>query len=750
MKKKLLAISFLTLSPLLLLAQIVSGKVSDVEGQPVPFAHVALLRQADSTIVAGMATDDKGTFKIKVNDSGNVFLRVSCVGYQPRNVAIGTSPLTVTLSPLALDEVTVEADRIKKNAISEVYYITDSLRRNSMNVLQLLNRLQGVKIDWVTDAVKIGEHRDVPMMVEGRETTQEYIRNLNPTRIRRVEILRYPKGKYGDAPIVLNIVLNNSYTGFDFGTYAKGMVSLKNKHSHHENGGITFTYATRKWNLYGEAEVKDRRAFEATAYEQMYRDASEITSIEKPGSPNRSESLSLWNASIGIDYKITPDHTLSVQTWADYSEGRDKETYMDMSRDFLSRSENDYDASNVTSGVFYKGEVNGKLHLSGDMTYNHYQVDEDKQYRWLSDVSGQLYEGMKDFWRVNADAQYVWSDRVSSTLGYTFTDKGYKNYSREDNRCLFSSKESRHNAYLNIFLNPNQYFNLVLGSNFMYIKEKEDTQSDSHFSWMPLAKVYWKPFKLISVSANYFCDVQHPNLDQQSTVAYQRNAFLWHKGNPALKANVMHYMECRLELKDIVRFTYLYKYSFREITPWYLVELDRVAETQVNGRYIHQYAGLSGDYTLPHNIGINFTANYQWYKRRAESDCSWRNGHTWYLDVTAMWQPHKYVSLMSGYFLRYDKEPLLQGKKYGQEEQLMVGAGTRLFKNRLSAMLVMTIPTQAISKRTYSKVDIPDYHYATWNNHKVNNAIIQLSLRYNIGKGKASRSKNANNSETEK
>jgi hypothetical protein len=45
---------------------------------------------------------------------------------------------------------------------------------------------------------------------------------------------------------------------------------------------------------------------------------------------------------------------------------------------------------------------------------------------------------------------------------------------------------------------------------------------------------------------------------------------------------------------------------------------------------------------------------------------------------------------------------------------------------------------------------LPEYEYTTWSNEKVNNAIALLSIRYNIGKGKTSKSQNLNKSEAEK
>ncbi|MCD8310188.1 MAG: TonB-dependent receptor [Prevotellaceae bacterium] len=639
--------AFILFSALPLTAQQVTGRVDDDEGQPIPFANVALWQKADSTLLSGTTTDDAGLFSLEVQEREKCFLQISHIGYETETVEITSSSLSITLKPVLLGEVKVTGERIKRNASVDIYYIADSIRKASANTLQLLGKLQGISIDWATDGVKIGEYRDVPMMVEGRDVGAEYIRNLNPERIRRVEVLRYPKGKYGDAPIVLDIILNNAYTGFDMGVHAKGLVSLRNNHSYSTDDGVTFTYATERWNLYGDAGVKSSRIYNATSYGQTYGDASESTATEDYNHPNGSNRLTNLSFTAGVDYKINTEHTLSLQAWISDGRGKDKEAYNDDLGSFFSRSLNGYDAVDFTVGAYYKGTVARKLHLSGDVTYNRYDVDEHKVYTQLADVSDRLYEGKKEFWRANVDGNYRWSDVVGATLGYTFTDKEYADYERPTGSRLFSTLERRHDAYFSVTVNPARNFNLVVGSDFLYVDERSDTLSAGNFSWMPVAKAYWRPFKRVSLYADYFCDVSHPNLDQLSTVAYQRNAFLWHAGNPTLKANVMHYMQLRMDLHDIVQFTYLYKHSSREITPWYDDGGDYVMESLANGNYVHQYAGLDGDYSLPHGIGLNFTANYQWYKRRLAEAVSWQRGHTWCLDVTATWQANSYLALMA-------------------------------------------------------------------------------------------------------
>ena len=105
---------------------------------------------------------------------------------------------------------------------------------------------------------------------------------------------------------------------------------------------------------------------------------------------------------------------------------------------------------------------------------------------------------------------------------------------------------------------------------------------------------------------------------------------------------------------------------------------------------------------------------------------------------------------MAAYFLRHDKHPLLQGEEYGQEETLMLGLMSSLCKGKLSLSVNFAIPTSLVSKRTYKDITIPDFMFTSWEDQRVNNALMQISLRYNFGKGSASRSNNQNRSESEK
>ena len=60
--------------------EILKGRVTDEDNEPVAYANVALLSKADSTIVSGTVTDEDGTFSIASEEDR--ILMVAMLGYE--------------------------------------------------------------------------------------------------------------------------------------------------------------------------------------------------------------------------------------------------------------------------------------------------------------------------------------------------------------------------------------------------------------------------------------------------------------------------------------------------------------------------------------------------------------------------------------------------------------------------------------------------------------------------------------------
>lgn len=654
-----------------------------------------------------------------------------------------------------LKDVVVVADMVSRNASKETIFITDSLRKGTVSAIQLLAKLPGITTDWGTDEVNVGKDKNVPIVINGKEVKREYAISLNPKRIKKVEIMRYPAGKYSDYPVVLNIELADDYKGWDVSTFTRNLYSFRNKHSNREAIGTSFTYTLPKVNLYGSLSFNHRQNYDVSGYEYSSMSdlmiKSEAADYKKP---NISTRNNMGSFSLGADYRLSNNQILSAQAWIERKGTKQNDSFSVFNNDkfYELNSLDDFKTDDYTIGLFYKGKFANHLNLSSELIYNRYDIHEDRIYSEKDNIVLSPYKGNKNYWRYYLSANYYLGNKVSLWADYTQIWKDYSNSDRNENIVLYNSKETRSKLMGAISYQPFRNFNALLGTHLLTVKDENQLKavSEKHTSWMPLFKGYWKPVKWMYLQYNYFCDVEYPNLDQLSTVRWQVNDVLWHRGNSELKPRIMHYSEITVNFVNIVKIDYMYKQSKDEIIDYYLQEDDKTYQTQANCNYRHNYLGMEGDYNLGKGVELSFVANYQWYHRYMKDDTK-HFGRTWYLDTQLLWNvPNTKLSFMASYFLRHDKLPLLQGKQYDEEEKLFVGTSYSLLKGKLPISLEVSIPTSMISKKTYTKVSLPNFAYQIYGDNRVNAFVALISVKYSLGKGKTTKLNNSKNLDMEK
>lgn len=654
-----------------------------------------------------------------------------------------------------LKDVVVVADMVSRNASKETIFITDSLRKGTVSAIQLLAKLPGITTDWGTDEVNVGKDKNVPIVINGKEVKREYAISLNPKRIKKVEIMRYPAGKYSNYPVVLNIELADDYKGWDVSTFTRNLYSFRNKHSNREAIGTSFTYTLPKVNLYGSLSFNHRQNYDVSGYEYSSMSdlmiKSEAADYKKP---NISTRNNMGSFSLGADYRLSNNQILSAQAWIERKGTKQNDSFSVFNNDkfYELNSLDDFKTDDYTIGLFYKGKFANHLNLSSELIYNRYDIHEDRIYSEKDNIVLSPYKGNKNYWRYYLSANYYLGNKVSLWADYTQIWKDYSNSDRNENIVLYNSKETRSKLMGAISYQPFRNFNALLGSHLLTVKDEnqQTAVSEKHTSWMPLFKGYWKPVKWMYLQYNYFCDVEYPNLDQLSTVRWQVNDVLWHRGNSELKPRIMHYSEITVNFVNIVKIDYMYKQSKDEIIDYYQQEEDKTYQTQANCNYRHNYLGMEGDYNLGNGVELSFVANYQWYHRYMKDDTK-HFGRTWYLDTQLLWNvPNTKLSFMASYFLRHDKLPLLQGKQYDEEEKLFVGTSYSLLKGKLPISLEVSIPTSMISKKTYTKVSLPNFAYQIYGDNRVNAFVALISVKYSLGKGKTTKLNNSKNLDMEK
>lgn len=186
----------------------VSGKVLQASNkEPVPFATIALLNEDDSTVINGIAADEKGAFVLKPIPYGSYIIRVATMGYTPYYTKIrpnGERPLwdlgTVMLQTGArtLKEVTITGQKqmFTMNKDSIVFSPDENFLPGGTG-MELLEYVPGITIDAENKVTMEGKDQvkfyvdDRPISTTGMDYNS-YLQNLPSFMIERIEVLKAP------------------------------------------------------------------------------------------------------------------------------------------------------------------------------------------------------------------------------------------------------------------------------------------------------------------------------------------------------------------------------------------------------------------------------------------------------------------------------------------------------------------------------------------------------------------------------
>ncbi len=255
------------LLPAFLLAQnSVSGKILEAENQPLEFANVLLLTQADSSLVKGTVSDIDGFFQIEDVPHGSYFLEISMIGFQKTTIqdiqlmeqtALNIPEVTLTQG-MELDEVEVVARKpLYEQKIDRlVVNVSSSIVATGSTALDVLERSPGVIVNRQNNSISLVGKNGVNIMINGKtsympvDAVVQMLEGMSADNIESIELITTPPAKFdaeGNAGFI-NIVLkkrtdmglNGSYSLS--GGYGKGFVT---------NDQINFNYRRKKVNVYG-------------------------------------------------------------------------------------------------------------------------------------------------------------------------------------------------------------------------------------------------------------------------------------------------------------------------------------------------------------------------------------------------------------------------------------------------------------------------------------------------------------------
>ena len=213
-------------------AETIQGKVTNSNGEAMPFVTISVLTH-DSTLITGAITDDDGQYALEINVP-NYIIQASYIGYR---TAFGGPDFVLSEETEVLQEVEVKAKRpfIERQMDKLVVNVSQSPLAAGSNGNDILRRAPGVRIDKDGNITVNG--KSVEIYVDGKpsylsgQQLKAMLDGTDGNTIEKIEIISNPSAKYdasGQGGIIniktkrnmmkgLNGMLSAGYGGMYFG-----------------------------------------------------------------------------------------------------------------------------------------------------------------------------------------------------------------------------------------------------------------------------------------------------------------------------------------------------------------------------------------------------------------------------------------------------------------------------------------------------------------------------------------------------
>ena len=526
--------------------------------EPVPYATVAVLNASDSVLIHGTVSNIDGDFKILRELPERCILRISHMSYQPllmdcsftdsSSGYLGT--LLLKERSLDLKELVVVGRRIKARAEEgkTIYFMTDKLRRASHSGLDVLTFVPGVQLNFDRE-VSLAGSSNIVVLVDGIERDMDFLGQLDPRRIDRIEVSQMPGANYdADVSGVIHVKLKDQQKGLS------GRLHLEVPTSSSEvyiMPKYSVDYAAGKWNFHSSYQGDIRKFDVERTDRRSYHSAQGPVEVNTNGHLVQDE----WSHRFdyGVDYSVDESNRFNFYGFfnpfsVEFDGKVDLQTKSPEMDDFSwSAQKDDQDRHAATFySLFYEHLFDPNQSLTFDLSHYHYHGRHTTRYFTDSSATGlpqvnesasepgknsafmkidystlltgpwRLEAGIKNTWhRLNDDKQedFQYSQHILAGYGqfsYNGSDKQQGLAMKAGLRLEQSASRLKKGfAYSDLLLLPHANFHYPFDPNH-------------------------------HIALSYKRSVHRPALYELNPASSRQDPFMVHKGNAQLKPEVRH------------------------------------------------------------------------------------------------------------------------------------------------------------------------------------------------------------------
>ncbi len=760
----------------------VTGQLKDAQTKDaLEFCPVAVFNVKDSLITSAV-TNNNGFFTLNLNPGRYRFL-IKYIGYQTdtiKAVMVTESKFmgVIKLNPEVnnLNTVTIQANSHEALIDRDEQVVTAKMRAGASNAKDLLEKVNGVQYDRYNNKIKVDNNDKVIMLVDGLEKDQEYIKNLSPDRIKKIEVIRSPGGRYGleGYSAVINIILKKDYRGTEVYVSDRTMVkpdAAKPEYIPVQNNvSASVNYVYNSLNIYGTGFCNYNNFNLQTTSEKSYANGLTINNtLPTPNSMNGNIHQLLNSGTLGADYSINPKHTISFEGNVEsqpgaYNISRIANQLITSNNGVVSdiqnlQTNNTSDGFNTRNSLFYVGKFDENNELTSNFTYythrNTYTNLFTDNVLFSSNEQGVDTKNSTKFY---LEYLHTFKNKSSLQLGYGNTWESQNNTFKTDStssRFLYS--DIRHKLYAYYSLQLTKKLGVKFGGAGESSSRDADGQSNSYFIFEPFANIQYKPSGLIDFNLKYRSESNYPGIDQTNPFTVVIDQQSERIGNPYLTPDVLHKISLIANvLGGLIQIEPYYNFSPNYITESGALLPNDIFQYSYSNVGLYQIYGTQIRTTAPlgKNTHLYLQSDADFFSSSINYNGKTNNLNDWNMSSQLIYQSPKTNTVFG---LKYQKNLTriitAQGYQTSDNDYWITFVQAPLLKNKLNVMLLYFIPLDLgvnydqggfIQTNGYTETKASNISFLK------NMVMLQISYRFNKGKSANKKEKNVEQDDQKK
>jgi len=773
--KKYLLFAVLLIGGILINGQqkiMLTGQVKDEKTKEnLIFTTVAVYHNMDSLVTGGV-TNDKGYFNLPVQ-SGDYKIVISNVAYESDTIETGMvyadqflGVIKLKQSDKTLDEHQVKGSAINNSLDKDVYIITDAQKDASNDTKNVLDKISGVSYDRYGGALKVDNNDNIIVLVNGVEKDQEYIKNLPPDRLLKVEIIRDPGGRYGleGYSAVINVILKDDYIGSEFYFKEQPIVDLDTKNIEEllliNDVYLSYNYTHNKLNVYGAFSNHFNKFPFKTSSVTIYNDGLKV--VESPINGNNTIINSLSsNYTFGVDYKFNPKHSLSFESNISALPLESSINTFNYTTDVLSNDTliDSYDFETETksntfssyNSLFYVGKFDEKNELNMNFTYSSYKSDFDTKTKQTESYNRKEFGvNKKQYTRFNVELTHVLTKKSSVQVGYGNTWKLLNNKYNVDYHLFpsntdvnstvdFEYTDFRNKLYAYYSWKKRRSFGVKIGAAGEHSTPRSGSTKLSYLVIQPLLDVKYSVNKMLNFKLKYRASSDYPSISQVNPFVSQLNPRAISKGNPFLRPSLVHKLSLRMNImQGLASIEPYYHYSDTRITQVGSLHNSGIFEYNMVNAELYEKKGILINLVIPFSKKLILQNSYNFFDNKIEHGDLTNNFTEWTGSSKLIYIMDS-INTVTG--LIYQKENIkhISGLGYSKQNTdfWLLFVQKQIFKEKGSIMLGYFLPLDfGVNYNQGGETSAPGFSLTTKADITLvkNIFLIEFSYRFNKGK----------------